>query len=130
MTIDLNDTIYISETGNHAIRLWNSNSFVLLTTDFPPNSPQGIAIFNGFFYGSDTTNNVIRKFYNGSFIDSLGVALNGPHQLAIDCASNLYVADTYNNAIKVITSNGSTFNVGWGYKYPTGLKRIYYRSCS
>ena len=88
-------------------------------------SPNGLTIDSvGNFYVADTFNNRIRKItpsglvstFAGSsagFLDGQGTAAQfyRPSGVAIDSSGNLYVADTFNNRIRKITSSGlvSTF---------------------
>lgn len=78
----------------------------------------------GNIFVADTGNNVIRKISNGNvytfagnvdkgYEDGIGnqAKFNMPSGLAIDKNDNIYVADTLNNVIRIITPNGkvSTF---------------------
>lgn len=87
------------------------------------NDPEGVAVdANGNIYIADTGNNVIRKVDQGGLISSLtsaelaaftgdgGPALaahvNEPRAVAIDRAGNVYIADTNNHRLRVITNDG------------------------
>jgi uncharacterized protein (TIGR03437 family) len=98
------------------------------------NTPGGIlADGAGNLYISDTGNSVIRKVTSGGTISTIagnytagpgfagdGAAataaqLNHPSGLAIDSSGNIYIADTSNNAIRVVLPNGNIATVaGYG----------------
>jgi sugar lactone lactonase YvrE len=85
--------------------------------------PSGIAVDTaGNLYVADTGNNTIRKITAGGRVvstlagsagvtgsaDGNGAAaqFNAPHDLAVDAAGNVYVADRGNNTIRKITAAG------------------------
>ncbi len=86
-------------------------------------SPQGLAVDSaGNLYIADTGNHRIRKVTPGGVISTVagnGVAgysgdggaatsaqLYGPYGVAVDSLGNLYIADTYNFRIRMVTSGG------------------------
>jgi uncharacterized protein (TIGR03437 family) len=88
------------------------------------NGPQGVAIDGaGNLYIADTQNSVVRKVDSNGVITTFagtGVAgsngdggqaaaaqLSKPQGLAVDAAGNLYIADTQNNRVRVVTADGS-----------------------
>ena len=87
------------------------------------NTPAGITVdSSGNFYVADAANNVIRKITSGGIVSTLaglagvsgnsdgqgsGARFNGPSGVAVDAIGNVYVADTYNHTIRVITPTGS-----------------------
>jgi sugar lactone lactonase YvrE len=86
------------------------------------NWPSGVAVDSaGNVYVADTGSFTIRKVAPGGVVTTLaGLAgsqgsadgtgsaaqFNGPHGVAVDSATNLYVADTYNCTIRKVTSSG------------------------
>jgi uncharacterized protein (TIGR03437 family) len=87
------------------------------------NSPAGIAMDSaGNIYIADTLNHRIRKMIPGGAISTVagnGTAgfsgdgkpataaqLDGPSGVAVDSSGTIYIADTNNNRIRAVTSNG------------------------
>ena len=88
------------------------------------NQPKSVAVdANGNVYIADAGNNVIEKVTpdgNLSVIAGGGaltpstvagpatlVALNGPSGVAVDAAGNVYIADTGNNFVEIVTPDGN-----------------------
>ncbi len=86
------------------------------------NSPTGMAVdLSGNIYIADTANHVIRKVTPGAVVSTVaGLAgasgnadgvrtnarFNSPQAVAVDSIGNLYVADTFNHTIRVISTDG------------------------
>jgi sugar lactone lactonase YvrE len=84
------------------------------------NSPLSVAVDSaGNFYIADTTNNVIRAVSSGVITTVVGngtggysgdggaatsAELNNPDSVALDSAGHLYIADTLNNRIRMVSS--------------------------
>jgi sugar lactone lactonase YvrE len=77
---------------------------------------------SGNIYIADTGNNVVRKVaggtittfagnntsgYSGDTAAATSAQLNGPVGLAVDSAGNVYIADTGNNVIREVTTDGN-----------------------
>jgi uncharacterized protein (TIGR03437 family) len=94
------------------------------------NFPMGLALDGaGNIYIADRDANVVRKVtpggtiqtvagtstagYSGDSGPAMAAQLNGPYGVAIDAAGNLYIADTKNEAIRKVTSDG-TINTAAG----------------
>ncbi len=127
--------IYVADTWNHTIRQIASG--VVTTLAGSPtnagfangtggaalfNEPQGVALdVAGNIYVGDTGNQMIRMVTaagvvttvagsagNYGSVDATGASAQfwGPQGIAVDSATNMYVADSFNNAIRKITSAG------------------------
>jgi uncharacterized protein (TIGR03437 family) len=93
-----------------------------LATSAQLNSPGGIAVDSaGNLYIADSMNNRIRKVaggviatvagngtagFNGERGPATSAQLNNPNSLAVDPAGNVYIADTDNWSIRVLTPTG------------------------
>ncbi len=85
IAVDTSDNLYVADTGNHIIRkLINSGGVYFTTT---------LAGTAGFFGSADGT--------------GAAAQFNHPYGLAIDAAGNLYVADTQNSTIRLVTIAGA-----------------------
>src|SRR5262249_40021863 len=87
------------------------------------NGPRGLAVDGaGNVYVADTENHTIRKITPGGLVTTLAgsagqsgsvngtgsaARLNEPNGLAVDSATNIYVADWYNSTIRKITRAGA-----------------------
>ena len=86
------------------------------------NHPEGVAVDTaGNVYIADTFNNVIRKVSGGIITTFAGTAvagfsgdgaaaklakLNHPEGVAVDASGNVYIADSFNNRIRRVGTNG------------------------
>ena len=90
------------------------------------NSPSGLALdSNGNLYVADTGNNRIRKITPEGLVSTVagdgtaghrdGLAaqawFDGPIGIALDDDGNIYVADTYNDRIRLITNDGQVTTI-------------------
>ncbi len=91
------------------------------------NSPQGVAVDSaGDVLIADTGNNAVRIVaanngnlytvagtgaggYTGDDGPSTSAELNGPYGVTVDSAGNIIIADTGNNAIRVVANNTGTY---------------------
>jgi trimeric autotransporter adhesin len=90
--------------------------------------PYGIAVSpSGDLYIADLRNNVVRKVSKGIITTVAGIGgygaysgdggpamraqLNAPAAVALDGAGNLYIADSYNNAIRKVSTDGTITTV-------------------
>jgi uncharacterized protein (TIGR03437 family) len=104
------------------------------------NGPQGIAVDgSGNLYIADTVNGVIRKVSNGTITTfagggtliypngvgdggpATGGYLAGPYGVAVDSAGNVYIADTFNNRVREVSTSGIITTIaGTGYAGSSG----------
>ena len=86
------------------------------------NTPTSIAVdVFGNFYVADAANHVIRKITSGGVVSTLAgsagasgsadgtgaeARFNGPSGVATDNVGNVYVADTYNHTVRVVSASG------------------------
>ena len=93
------------------------------------NTPSGLALANdGNLFVADTGNNRIRKVTPAGEVSTVagdGTAgyvdgpaaqarFNGPMGLAVDPRGNIYVADTYNDRVRMIAADGQVSTVAGG----------------
>jgi NHL repeat len=104
-------------------------------------SPGGLAVdAQGDIFMADTEDNVVREIttngnikliagngnegHSGDGGPAVNAALDSPQSVAVDAAGDVFIADTYNNAIREVTPNGviSTFagNETAGYSGDNG----------
>jgi sugar lactone lactonase YvrE len=139
--------LYIADYYNNRIRVVNSNSIITTVAgngiegyngDGGPAisaklcQPQGVAVSSiGEVYIADTCNNRIRVvFTNGTIATFAGngtggyygdgepatsATLNSPKGVAVSPNGEVYIADTKNNAIRVVVSSPSTQCSNQGY---------------
>jgi hypothetical protein len=130
--------IYITDTSNDAVRVVYANGTINTfagngdpgysgdggpATSAQLNQPSGIAISSsGEIYIADSGNNRIRIVYTNGTINTFAgngtrgysgdggpatnAELNYPNGLAISSTDEVYIADTDNNRIRIIYSNG------------------------
>lgn len=137
VAVDPAGNIYIADTGNNVIRMVSNgvintiagNGTAGYSGDGGPaasaqlNSPVGVAVDNaGNVYIADSANNVVRMVTKNGNISTVAgtgafgfagdgglaakAALEGPLGVAVDSSGNLYIADTQNERIRMVSSNG------------------------
>ena len=162
VAVDPSGNVIVADFGNHKIRKITPSGAVgnvagsgsLGNTDGTGaaasfNYPNAVAVDgNGIIYVADTGNHRLRRIAAGGVVttwvgSTQGFAegqggfakFNNPYGIAADSAGNVFVADTYNHAIRRIIPGQITMHVaggsgegdatGYGYaakfKYPQGL---------
>jgi hypothetical protein len=138
LTLDSQGNLYVADAGNNTIRKVTSAGVVTTVAGSPTdrsnlgrngriilarfNAPNGIAVdSSNNIYVADTGNSEIRLITAAGVVSTLagsagfrgltdGVGssaqFNIPEDLVLDSAGNLYVADTYNDAIRKVTPSG------------------------
>lgn len=122
VAIDAGGSVYISDTSNNRVRRVTPDG-TISTVVSSLNGPAGLA-FNssGVLYIADTNAHVIRKLLNGSVTTVAGVDgqfgndgdegmatdahLETPNAVAFDRAGNMYIADSGNNRVRMVSRDG------------------------
>ena len=99
VAVDARGTIYIADFGNNVVRaVAASNSFIYTAAGDGYGAGQGAGAGN----------------YSGEGVPANLAEFNGPSGVAIDATGNLYIADSYNDAIRVVATNGLVFTRAGG----------------
>jgi len=125
LAVDWSGTVYVADLLNHGIRSVSSGGYVGTYMSGGFNFPSGVAVDNsGNVYVADSNGNSIRKISYGYMTTIAGNGGTGsqdgygysatfdlPTGVAVDYFGNIYVADSRNNKIRKIDTNGyvSTF---------------------
>jgi sugar lactone lactonase YvrE len=123
------NTLYVADTDNNSIRAVQTSNGVVttLTGANTLNSPAGVVTdSSGNLYVADTLNHAIRKVTSSGVVsilagnagtsgsaDGTGTAalFNAPQGITINPSGNLYVADTGNEAIRMVTVSGAVTTI-------------------
>jgi sugar lactone lactonase YvrE len=136
LAVDSAFNVYVADYGNHTIREIAPGGAVSTLAGYPGNfgsangqgtnaqfyQPEGVAVDGSFnVYVADTANGTIRVINSGGAVSTLaGLAGNlghadgqgtnaqfyAPQGVAVDSAGNVYVTDTFNNTIRMVTGGG------------------------
>ncbi len=145
IALDASGNLYIADTGNHVIRKVTNGVITTVAGNGTPgfagdggpaasfvtelNSPKGVAVDSaGNIYISDTTNQRIRMIsangtittiagngvaaYSGDNGPATSASMKFPSQISIDSKGNIYVADTNNNMIRLLTPSSPSSGGG------------------
>jgi uncharacterized protein (TIGR03437 family) len=125
MQVDSSGNIYIADRGNRRVRKVNTAGAVSTVAGTESTDPAGLVLDQaGNLYVADAAGNRVRRFapdgamsvvagtgsccYAGDNGPAPGALLNGPSGLTIDPSGNLYIADSKNNAIRLVFAGSST----------------------
>jgi sugar lactone lactonase YvrE len=136
VAVDASGNAYVADTQNHCIRLVSPSGAVTTFAGNPGhpgsadglgtaasfNAPYGVAVAgNGYVYVADTGNSTVRMITPAGQVTTLaGLAgqpglvngpaasatFNQPYALAVDGNLNVYLADSYNHAVRMISVGG------------------------
>ena len=113
VAVDASGNIYIADTGNNRARKVDSRG-TITTLAAGLSGPRGVAVDRaGNVYIADTGHNQVLRgsgviagtgvcCYGGDGGLATAALLNAPWGLAIDAAGNVYIADSGNNAVRVL----------------------------
>jgi uncharacterized protein (TIGR03437 family) len=167
VAVDGAGNVYIADTGNSRVREVSGSTITTVAGSGTPGyagdggaaasaklySPVGLALdAKGNLYIADTNNSAIRKVtsgtistvagnglqgYSGDGSAALNAQLNDPQGVAVDTAGNLYITDTLNYRVRMVSPNGKIATIAGngvgGYSgdggpagqaqlsYPTGI---------
>ncbi|MDO8545551.1 MAG: NHL repeat-containing protein [Opitutaceae bacterium] len=141
VAVDGSGNLYIADHDNHTIRKVNTSGGVTTLAGVAGlsgsadgvggaarfNAPTGVAVDGGGnVYVADAGNSSIRKITAGGSVttfagfsgiggssDGLGTSarFNVPQGIAVDSSGNVYVADTNNNTIRMVTTAGTVTTI-------------------
>jgi sugar lactone lactonase YvrE len=136
VAVDSAGSLYIADSINNRIRKVSNGLITTVAgngtsgfsgdngpaTSAQLSQPPGVAVdFVGNLYIADYFNNRIRKISNGVITTVAGngmqgfggdngpaisAQLNGPNGVAVNAAGNVYIADEFNNRIRLLTPSG------------------------
>lgn len=129
VALDADGNLYVADTGNDAIRRISRNGAVstIVGADAGLNGPVGVAIdFRGRIIVADTYNDRIVAIDSAGtvtpvagagrpgFVDGPAARFDTPCGVAADAAGNIYVADTGNGAVRLISPDGIVSTIATG----------------
>ena len=121
IAIDTSGNLYVADTINNKIRKVTSGGIVSSIGGAVFSNPLGVAVDSlGNIYIADTNNNKIKMMTQAGVVTTIGgtgdsgfldgpalsALFNRPSGVAVDSNGNVYIADTSNNKIRMITSSG------------------------
>ena len=150
VAVDSHNNLYIADLSNQRIRMVTNGTITTVAgngqygysgdngpaTQATMNNPISVAVDPaGNLYIADRDNNVIRVVsggtittvagngqlgYNGDNISATAAQLNNPYSVATDAAGNVYIADTYNFRVRMVSGSKITTVAGHGQSSYSG----------
>jgi trimeric autotransporter adhesin len=148
VAVDALGNIYIADTANHCIRLMKKNSGVITTvvgtgvsgysgdggqaTSAKLSNPYSAVVDTlGNIYIADSSNHCIRMVtkstgvittaagtgvsgYSGDGGQATSAQLSNPYSVAVDVSGNIFIADSSNNCIRMVTKNSGVISAAAG----------------
>jgi hypothetical protein len=142
MALDAAGNLFIADSGNNRIREVGTSGVIMtvaggginypgnggMATNASMNNPSGVAVDTcGNLFIADTSNDFVRKVgtdgiittvaglgypgYSGDGYAATNAGLNEPFGISADSSGNLFIADTANNRVRVISANGTISTV-------------------
>ena len=93
VAVDALDNVYIADSSNNVIRRVDATTGVITTV--------------AGNYAADQTQNSCLGGFTGDGGPATSAELNDPQGVALDGAGDLFIADTFNNAIREVTPDGT-----------------------
>jgi len=153
VTVDSAGNLYIADTGNQRICKVGTNGNIFTVagnggygfsgdggaaTTATFSSPLDVAVdVMGNLYVADTINNRIRRvatngiittvagngtnWYSGDLAAATNAALSNPYGVTVDGAGNLFIADSGNQCIRKVDTNGIITTLASGFYWPSGV---------
>ena len=133
-----NGILYIVNYEDNLLQVLNANEQTLVTKDTAGllNEPMGVAVdWEGDAYiANGGGNNILKRDSTGTLTvlagggtkgssDGTGTAAAfwGPQGIAVDGEGNVYVSDSYNQKVRVITPGGVVTSFPYQFSLPVGL---------
>jgi sugar lactone lactonase YvrE len=142
VAVDIANNVYVADTGNQTIRMIGTGGQVTtlaglgsvagyqdgVGTNAMFSGPSAVAVDGaGNVYVADSGNHAIREIAPDGVVTTVagnaavagstdGIGTNATFSnmagLAVDKSGNIYVADTYNDTIRMISTNGTVTTIG------------------
>jgi uncharacterized protein (TIGR03437 family) len=127
IAIDAAGNLYVSDMDAGVVRKITATGLIS-TVATQLNQPSGLALdLSGNLYIADTGNQVVRRLsatgavtvfagtgdkgYGGDGGLALSATFNGPQGIAVDSSFGVYIADTFNNRVRRVSSDGTITTV-------------------
>jgi uncharacterized protein (TIGR03437 family) len=124
IAVDAAGVVYYTEHQANRIRRIDTKGIITTLASGDLKQPAGLALDgSGNLYVADTGNNMVRRVAaDGTLVTVAGTgaaawsgdggpaplaALNGPEGVAFDSTGNLYIADTFNHLVRIVTPDGN-----------------------